>query len=218
MGCRIYGYPVITEVPKLFTIVLQVFGWLIFTLATVVLGAWLRGYPGKENAEKTSRILHFLFWVGVVPPTGLGIFYPGLTRFDKILGLNPLPLPTILPLIGTLMLLIGAYLFVVSNIVLRFSGKGAHAFVLTKQVATVSVYRWTRNPMSLGFYFWSVGGGLLIGSTYWTFGALLLVIPVHILYLKYFEEYELGLRLGQPYLAYKQRVPFLLPRCISHKT
>jgi protein-S-isoprenylcysteine O-methyltransferase Ste14 len=189
-----------------------VLGWLIFTLATAVLGAWLRRYPGKENAEKTSRMLHFLFWVYVVHPTGLGIFYPGLTRFDEMLGLNPLPPQAILTVVGTLMLLIGAYFFVVSNIVIRLSGKGVHAFLLTKRVVTVSVYRWTRNPMSLGFYFLSVGGGLLIGSTYWTFGALFLVIPVHIFYLKYFEEYELELRMGQPYLAYKQKAPFLFPR------
>ena len=44
-----------------------------------------------------------------------------------------------------------------------------------------------------------------------TLGALLVVVPVHIIYLKYFEEYELKLRLGQPCVEYKQRVPFLLP-------
>jgi protein-S-isoprenylcysteine O-methyltransferase Ste14 len=37
-------------------------------------------------------------------------------------------------------------------------------------------------------------------------------IPVHVFYLKYFEEYELELRLGQEYLEYKRRVPFLLPK------
>jgi protein-S-isoprenylcysteine O-methyltransferase Ste14 len=206
------------ETLKVFTVILQVLGWLFFTLATVALGIWLRKHPGKTNAEWTSRILHFLFWVGVIPPTGLGVFYPGLWRFDEVLGLSPLPRLSILPVVGISMLLIGVFLFLVSNIVIRFSGKGAHAFLLTKQVATVSVYRWTRNPMSMGFYFWSVGGGLLIGSTYWTFGALLLVIPMHIFYLKFFEEYELELRLGQPYLEYKRMVPFLFPRWVSHES
>jgi protein-S-isoprenylcysteine O-methyltransferase Ste14 len=50
-----------------------------------------------------------------------------------------------------------------------------------------------------------------------TLGALLVAIPVHVFYLKYFEEYELALRMGQSYVAYRQQVPFLLPRLTSHK-
>jgi protein-S-isoprenylcysteine O-methyltransferase Ste14 len=115
------------------------------------------------------------------------------------------------------MFLMGAYLFLASNIMLRLVGKGAHALRLTKQVVDVNIYSWTRNPMSLGLYLGSVGFGLLLGSTYWTFGALLLVIPVHIFYLRYFEEYELEQRLGRPYLVYKQKVPFLFPRWPSKK-
>ena len=71
--------------------------------------------------------------------------------------------------------------------------------------------------MSLGFYLGAVGIGLLFGSTYMTLGALLVAIPVHAFYLKYFEEYELELRMGQSYLTYRQQVPFLLPRLTSHK-
>jgi trans-2,3-dihydro-3-hydroxyanthranilate isomerase len=37
-------------------------------------------------------------------------------------------------------------------------------------------------------------------------------VHVHVFYVKYFQEYELELRLGQPYVEYKKRVPFLLPR------
>jgi hypothetical protein len=53
--------------------------------------------------------------------------------------------------------------------------------------------------MSLGFCLGAVGLGLLVGSVCMTLGALLVVIPVHIFYLKYFEEYELGLGLGPSY-------------------
>jgi protein-S-isoprenylcysteine O-methyltransferase Ste14 len=71
--------------------------------------------------------------------------------------------------------------------------------------------------MSLGFYLGAVGFGLLVRSTTLTFGVLFGVIPLHIFYLKYFEELELEMRLGQPYLAYKQSVPFLFPSWISLK-
>jgi len=43
-------------------------------------------------------------------------------------------------------------------------------------------------------------------------GAILGIIPAHILFLKFFEELELELRFGSSYLEYKRRVPFLIPR------
>lgn len=195
----------------MFTIILQVLGWLSFTVATIVLGVWLRKVPSKKNAEGASRVLHLLFWVGVAPPTGFGFFYPGLTRYDELLGFNPLPRLPVMSAVGGLAFLSGVFLILVSNVSLWISGRGANAFFLTKQLVAGSLYKLTRNPMSLGLYLGSVGIGLLVGSTYLTFGALLAVIPVHVFYLKYFEEYELELRLGPSYLAYKQRVPFLIP-------
>jgi len=145
-----------------FTIVLQMLGWLAFMGGTIALGAWLRRNPSKRSAERTSRVMHFLFWLGVVPSVVPGVCYPGLTGFDQELGLRPLPR-------GPVVLMVGAL-------------------------------------------------GLLIGSTYMTLGALLGVIPAHIFYLKYFEEYELELRMGQSYVEYKQRIPFLLPRWFSRKS
>jgi protein-S-isoprenylcysteine O-methyltransferase Ste14 len=194
------------------TIILQVLGWLTFTLATATLGFWLRKYPTKKNAERASRILHLLFWVGIVPPTGLGFFSPGLKRYDEVLGFSPLPNLPILKGIGSLGLLIGTWLFIVSSISLWISGRGAAAIFLTKQVVKSNIYKLTRNPIALGLYLGSLGIGLLLGSTYLTLGSLIAVIPAHIFYLKFFEELELELRMGQPYQEYKQNVPFLLPR------
>jgi protein-S-isoprenylcysteine O-methyltransferase Ste14 len=203
------------ETLKVFVITLQGFGWLAFLTATTILGFWLRKHPGKTNAERACKILHFIFWAGIVPPAALGVVHPGLQGYEGELGLPPLPQHTILLVVGVLGVMIGVSLFVVSNGALRFSGKGAPAFWLTKRLVTGGIYKRTRNPMSLGLYFGSVGIGLLIGSTYCSLGAMLVVIPVHIFYLKYFEEYELELRMGQPYLEYKQRAPFLFPRWTS---
>lgn len=118
---------------------------------------------------------------------------------------------------GVFGLLIGAYLILISNVALLHLGDGAGAFWLTKRLVAGSVYERTRNPMALGLYFAAVGIGLLVGSTYMTLAALLVVIPAHVFYLKYFEEYELELRMGAPYVEYKQRVPFLLPRWGSRR-
>jgi protein-S-isoprenylcysteine O-methyltransferase Ste14 len=43
-------------------------------------------------------------------------------------------------------------------------------------------------------------------------------MPVHLFNLIYFEEYELALRLGQPYLGYRERVPLLFPRLGSSRS
>jgi protein-S-isoprenylcysteine O-methyltransferase Ste14 len=169
------------------------------------------------NAEGASRVLHLLFWIGVAPLTGFGFFYPGLARYDELLGFNPLPRLPVMSAVGGLAFLSGVFLILVSNVSLWISGRGANALFLTKQLAEGGFYKLTRNPMSLGLYLGSVGIGLLVGSTYLTFGALLVVIPVHVFYLKYFEEYELELRMGPSYLVYKQRVPFLLPDWSSRK-
>jgi protein-S-isoprenylcysteine O-methyltransferase Ste14 len=205
----------VSEEPEMYVVILQALGWLIFTTSTIILGARLRRNPSKRNAQRTSRILHLLFWMGVIPPTGFGVFIPGLTHYDEALGLSPLPPHPLILGFGVLGLVVGVYLLVVSNVALRHSGKGAHAFRLTKRLVIGGIYGQVRNPMSLGFYLVSVGFGLLLRSTYLTLGAMLFVIPVHVFYLKYFEEYELELRMGQSYLDYKRGVPFLLPRWIS---
>jgi protein-S-isoprenylcysteine O-methyltransferase Ste14 len=200
------------------TVVLQVLAWLTFATGAVTLGTWLRRNPGKRNAERASRTLHWVFWLAVAPAAGLGVFYPGLTHFDTELGLGLLPRQSVVLAVGALGVLVGAYLVVVSNLALMLSGKGMGAFWLTKRLVVGNIYDRTRNPMSLGLYLGAVGIGLLVGSTYMTLGALVVVIPAHVFYLKYFEEYELELRIGQCYVEYKQRVPFLVPWRTIRKT
>ena len=91
-------------------------------------------------------------------------------------------------------------------------GKGANAFRLTKKIVETDIYKRTRNPMSLGYYLWSLSLGLITGSKLFTFVVLLGLIPAHIFFLKYFEEFELELRFGEAYRQYKQKVPFLFPK------
>jgi protein-S-isoprenylcysteine O-methyltransferase Ste14 len=143
--------------------------------------------------------------------------YPGLTRFDEVFGIKPLPRLSILYIVGSIMLFIGMCFFIASYVTIRLSEKGAPAFLLTKRVARIGIYRWTRNPMALGLYIGLLGFGLFLRSFYWTLGGIF-VIPIHIFYLKFFEEFELELRMGQPYLEYKQIVPFLVPRWKSQSS
>ena len=49
-------------------IILQVLGTTAFVVGTLVLGIYLRRHPTKEAAERTSRVSHGLYWVGLVLP------------------------------------------------------------------------------------------------------------------------------------------------------
>ena len=196
------------------TIFFGAIGLLVFIAGTLVLGLRLRRAPAKANAEQYSRIMHFLFFAGLGAPFMLSLVYPGVLNLDATVGLNPLPFRPLTLLLGTILAVPGLYFLGSSNKLLRALGSGANAFRLTQRVVAADVYQYTRNPMSLGYYCATLGLSLLIGSTVLTMYVLLGLIPAHLFFLKYFEEQELELRLGQSYLDYKQRVAFLIPRII----
>lgn len=196
----------------MFTYYLILIGMLLFAIGVSVLGIWLRRHPSKDNAEKSSRVMHFLFFAGLGAPIFTGIFYPGLTHFDELVGLNPLPWRIFFLALGIILAIPGLYLLAITNKLLRALGSGANAFRLTKRIVAENVYKRTRNPMSLGFYLWMLAVGLGSGSTFLTLAVLLGIIPAHIFFLKFFEELELELRFGTSYLEYKKNVPFLIPK------
>jgi protein-S-isoprenylcysteine O-methyltransferase Ste14 len=196
----------------MFIIVLMALGWSAFLIGTLVFGVWLRQNPRKEAAERSSRMVHSLYYAGLVLPGVVAIFYPGLTHLDGIFGIPSLPFPSAALVLGVIFLLAGIYLTAVSMRALSSLGKGANAFRLTRWLIVGDIYERARNPMSLGYYLVCVGLGLVADSTCITLGALLVVIPTHIFFLKYFEELELELRFGESYAQYKRRVPFLIPK------
>jgi len=187
-------------------------GLFAFTVGAWILGAWLRRNPSKENAEKSSRVMHFLFFAGQVAPPLVGLFYPGLTHFDELVGLAPLPLKPAFLALGILLAVSGFYFMAITNKLLRALGSGANAFRLTKRIVADDIYKRTRNPMSLGFYLLALATGFVSGSTFVTLAVAIGLIPSHIFFLKYFEEFELELRFGESYLEYKKDAPFLIPR------
>lgn len=193
-------------------LVLGLFGLLAFGMGAGILGLWLRKHPSKVNAERSSRIMHFLFFAGLGAPLLLILFYPGITHLDELLGLNPLPFRPLFLIAGIVLAIPGLYLLAVSNKSLRALGSGANAFRLTKRTVEKDIYLYTRNPMSLGYYLFSLSVAFISGSTLLTLIVLFGLIPAHIFFLKYFEELELELRLGESYKQYKQKTPFLLPR------
>jgi protein-S-isoprenylcysteine O-methyltransferase Ste14 len=194
------------------TLILGLLGTLAFVTGVAVLGSRLRKHPSQANAEKSSRIMHALFFGGLVGPTLVMVIYPGLTHLDELISLNPLPWRPFFRIASILLAMPGLVLFGLSNKSLRNLGSGANAFLLTRRIVEKNVYRYTRNPMSLGYYLVSLGVAFISGSTLATLGVLFGLIPAHLFFLKYFEEVELGLRFGGSYERYRRKVPFLIPR------
>jgi len=190
----------------------MVTGILFFTLGVWLIGLWLRQHPSKVNAEKSSRVVHFLFFAGLGAPFLISILYPGFAHLDGLIGLNPLRFKLFFTIIGIVAVIPGLYFLGVSFKLVRTVGDGANAFRLTKRVVVQDVYKHTRNPMSLGYYLFSLSVGFISGSTLLTVYILLGIIPAHLFFLKYFEELELELRFGESYKEYKQKVPFLIPK------
>jgi hypothetical protein len=122
------------------TIIMQMMAWLAFLSSAITLGLRLRKHPNKKNAEKLSRIVHLAFGSGVMPATGLGVVYPGLTCFDEVIGFRPLPSLSILSIVGYIMLSISVFFIITSYVTIRLSGKGAPAFLLTNRVVQAGLY------------------------------------------------------------------------------
>jgi len=190
-------------------------GLLAFIMGTGVLGLWLRKHPSKVNAEKSSRIMHFLFFAGLTTPFLISLFYPGLTHLDDLIGLKPLPWRSVFLIVGIVLAVPGLYFLVVSNKSLRALGSGTNAFRLTKHIVEADIYKYTRNPMSLGYYLFALGVGFISGSTLLTLYVIFGLVPAHLFFLRFFEELELELRLGESYKEYKQKTPFLIPRLLA---
>ena len=186
-------------------------GLLAFIMGAGVLGLWLRKHPSKVNAENSSRIMHFLFFAGLATPFLISLFYPGLTHLDDLIGLKPLPWRSVFLIVGIVLAVPGLYFLAVSNKSLRALGSGTNAFRLTKHIVEADIYKYTRNPMSLGYYLFALGVGFISGSTLLTLYVLFGLVPAHLFFLRFFEELELELRLGESYKEYKQKTPFLIP-------
>ena len=116
-----------------------------------------------------------------------------------------------------LIIFIGIFFAIASNLALVMIGKGGptegHGVAVspkTQHIVTKGVYQYTRNPMVFGtflcyfaFALYLKSGGLII--------FLFLLLPFFLLYLKKSEEKRMLSDFGEGYLAYKERVSFFFP-------
>jgi protein-S-isoprenylcysteine O-methyltransferase Ste14 len=77
------------------------------------------------------------------------------------------------------------------------------------QVVASGPYRFVRNPLYLGTWFFSLGVSILMPPG----GAIVFLLATFFFYFRLIlgEEHYLAARLGEPYLEYRQCVPRILP-------
>jgi protein-S-isoprenylcysteine O-methyltransferase Ste14 len=82
----------------------------------------------------------------------------------------------------------------------------------SSKLVTEGLYRYTRNPMLLGYGLFITGAGLYCGSFTTAFILSTLLVALVSLWIKNKEEPELVNRFGQEYIKYRDETPFIIPR------
>ena len=132
-------------------------------------------------------------------------------RVDRLIGLaeilpNPLHVILSLPIFAFALFMIG---WSVQNF-LRVKGTPV-PFNPPPRLVTTGPYAYTRNPMLTGVFAILFGFGVLFGSISLLFFFTPLFIVINFWELKAIEEPELIKRLGDEYIAYRQRTPMFFP-------
>ncbi len=164
----------------------------------------LDAVPTLQRASWVTTSVHFVLMIlagaAIIEATKLGSSSPGWT----------IPLPREL---GLALMLAAAPVLFLTVVNLALHGLGApFSIALSRRVATDWLYAWTRNPMVLSGIVFLVGLGISMQSTLYILWAAGLVLPAMTVFLRIYEERELEIRLGQSYLEYRERTPFLWPR------
>jgi protein-S-isoprenylcysteine O-methyltransferase Ste14 len=143
----------------------------------------------------------------------LGLFVVALPALARRADphLNPLPID---PLRPAGILLLGAGLLLAESCValLLGQGRGSQApFDATRRLVTRGPYRFTRNPMALGFLAMLAGLALALASPAVGVYTLVAAAAVHALIVRR-EEPALRARFGPAWDAYAREVPRWIPR------
>lgn len=159
--------------------------------------------PTPEHTARITAFVHYplmiLFGTAIIEAVQTGQAWRGWT----------IPLPAG---IGLALLRVTGLATILTVVNLALRGLGApFAIALSRRLATDWMYRWTRNPMVLATLACPLSFGLWIRSALFLVWVLLLVTPAWLVFLKAYEERELEIRFGEPYLDYKARTPMLVP-------
>jgi protein-S-isoprenylcysteine O-methyltransferase Ste14 len=160
--------------------------------------------PTVSHAVCVTVFVHY----AVVILLGLAIVRAVTTHQDWTGWVLPVPAG-----IGLLLSVITGLATLLTVVNLALKGLGApFAIALSRKLATDWLYAWTRNPMVFSALAFLLSLGIWFRSAVFLLWVCILFAPALLVFVKVYEERELEIRFGAPYLAYKSRTPMLFPR------
>ena len=211
-----------------FRIALLVFTWLIWLWIldqpfskimnlSIIVGGVLLTFPlvwlGRKILDQRQTIGHAV-WTTTFVHFALGFTFGipiirAVTTYQDWSGWV-LPVPSEIGLV--LVVITGtAFLLVVVNLALK--AFGAPFFIaLSRKLAAEWLCAWTRNPMALAGLAFLLSLGIWFQSVIFVLWAIIVFAPAYVFFAKVYEERELEIRFGAPYLEYKSRTPMFFPR------
>ncbi|HNT53398.1 MAG TPA: isoprenylcysteine carboxylmethyltransferase family protein [Anaerolineaceae bacterium] len=165
----------------------------------------------KHEYTPRQRLIFLLFlapvFLGLLP----GLFLALGSSLDRWLQLPQIPTQPFNIILGAVLILPGGA-FALWSIYRQYTiGRGTPGpLVATQQLVVQPPYTYCRNPMALGTILAYLGVSVLC-RTPGGMAVVLLFSGLLLIYIKQVEEEEMILRFGPPYLAYKERTPFLIP-------
>ncbi len=138
----------------------------------------------------------------------------GATRVDQALGWSRLMPPPWNVVIGILVFLAGAALWLYTYAVFIYGGKGSPSPSIrrTTRLVTWSVYARCRNPSVLGKLLGVLGVALIVNTPSFTLIFLPLLLVGSLIEKVWRQEPVLVEVFGDEYLEYRKRVPLIIPR------
>ena len=166
--------------------------------------AILNARPAIDRGEWVTSLVHFLamalLGTPIIEAIKLAYAAPGWR----------IPIPTE---VGLALMAITGVVTMLTVLNLAVRGLGApFAIALSRRLATDWMYAWTRNPMVLSTLALLLSVGLWLQSVLFVIWVVCIVSPVWLVLVKVYEERELEIRFGAPYLAYRAKTPMLWPR------
>ena len=183
--------------------VVLIWGTVALVPVLAIVGRWLLDrHPTPERAALLTIPIHYL--EGILLGSALFVAF----QFTQAHPMARIAVPR--PISFPLLKVLGAFAtLTVLNLAIRGLGL-PFATVLSKRLASDWLYARSRNPMLLSSLLFFIVGAVWLQSLHAILWAVLWLSPAWILYVKLYEERELEVRFGEPYLRYKARTPFFL--------
>lgn len=109
------------------------------------------------------------------------------------------------------------YLFLLAGLMIRIWCTFYIGNRKSKEIISTGPYSICRNPLYVGTFLLAFGVGLCFENLLMLILVPAIIVPVHILTSR-MEEGQLELKFGEPYRAYKQKVPRFWPRLSNYNS